>query len=256
MPIITLTTDFGLKDYYVSAVKGKIMSLAPTVQIIDITHQIPAYDILAASLNLKNAYKNFPKGTIHIADVGSASANTIRYLIALHQEQFFIAADNNLLPLVLDGIPEKIYEIDTGGKTFTFPARDVFAHAACFIANGGAIDGFKTLNSPVNSKSMLHASGIGDMIKGNVVYIDGYGNGITNIHKELFLSVGKNRPFVINFPPDRVIKKISNNYSDEPGGELMALFNAENYLEIAQSHGSPETKYGLIDNLQITIQFL
>lgn len=256
MSIITLTTDFGLKDYYVSAVKGKIMGLAPKTQIVDISHQINLHDILEAAFVIKNAYKNFPKDTIHIIGVGSSLVTPVSYIVVKHHDHYFITADNGILSLMFEDEPEKIVEIDTGGNSFTFPARDIFSRAACFLANGGEITDIGKSKTNTLKRSTLQATSIGDIIQGIVVHNDIYGNSITNIPRTLFESIGKNRSFIINLPYSRTIKSISKNYFDVPEGEILALFNTEGFLEIAMRNGSGETMVGVQTNSQITINFL
>lgn len=255
MAIITLTTDFGLKDYYVSAVKGSILSLSPQSQIVDITHLLDANDTLAAAYIVKNAYKNFPKGSIHIIGVDSNSNAEMPYTVAFTNGHYFIATDNGIFSLLFDSIPEKMVALDSGGRQFTFPTRDVFAKAACFLANGGSIDDMGIAKTTILQRGLLNAASMGDLIKGIVVHIDNYGNAITNISKTLFDQNIKNRRIEMSFGKYR-IQKLSASYFDVVEGEVVAFFNAENFLELAIRNGSASELNGIKINDSVTINFL
>jgi len=256
MAIITLTTDFGLKDYYVGAVKGTIMNLAPQTQIIDITHDIATNDTLKAAYIVKNAYPDFPKNSIHIIGVASGSSPEMPYTVAYANGHYFIATDNGIFSLIFDTLPEKIVAINTGGNSFIFPTKDVFAKAACFLANGGKIEDMGESRTTILQKSLLNAAATGDIIKGSVIHIDNNGNAITNISKNLFETYAKNRKFEIAFSASYIIDKISLSYNDAPEGEILALFNSSGLLEIALRDGSANNYVGLTEGKVVTIYLL
>ncbi len=255
MAIITLTTDFGLKDYYVSAVKGVILSLSPQSTIIDVTHLLDANDTLAAAYIVKNSYKNFPEGSIHIIGVDSNTNTIMPYTVAYSNGHYFIATDNGIFSLLFESIPEKMVSLDAGGKQFTFPTRDVFAKAACFIANGGNIDDMGEPKTTIFQRGLLNAASMGDLIKGIVVHIDNYGNAITNISKNLFEQNRKNRAIEMSFGKYR-IHKLSAGYFDVVEGEVVAFFNAEDFLELAIRNGSASELNGIKINDSVTINFI
>lgn len=255
MAIITLTTDLGLKDHYVSAVKGAILSLFPEVIIIDISHQIPIYNIQEAAYILKNAYSNFPKGSIHIIGVKTEYSKQSPHVAVFANGHFFIGADNGIFSLLLEGSPEKIYEIKTDETVVsTFATRDVFAKAACHIAKGGSEEEIGERKTGLLERLAFLPTLTEDMISGMVIYIDLYGNVITNISKELFIQIGKDREFVIEFAR-YTITRLSVTYSEVMEGEVLALFNTSNYLEIAMNTGKADSLLGLKRNDRITIRF-
>jgi S-adenosylmethionine hydrolase len=142
MAVITLTTDLGLKDYYVGSIKGAILKDIPSAHIIDISHDIPSFDISVASFCLKNVYKDFPDGSIHIIGVApSADENTL-HLVIEKDGHFFIGADNGMFSLLFDTPAEKIYSIRTGDRKVskTFPTKDLFVWTAAHLAKGGKIE--------------------------------------------------------------------------------------------------------------------
>ncbi len=255
MAIITLTTDLGLKDYYVSAVKGAILSNFPSVSIVDVSHQIPTYNIQDAAYILKNAYVNFPIGTIHIIGVKAEYTNVSPHVIVYANGHWFVGADNGIFSLLLDEAPEKVFEItNIETNLLSFPTRDVFAKIACCIAKGDAIENFAKIKNGLNERMPFRAASMEDMIRGSVVYIDSYGNVMTNINKILFNQIGKKRAFVIEFARYE-INKLSNSYSDVPEGEALVLFNATDNLEISMNTGKADSLLGLKLNDSITIRF-
>jgi len=252
MSIITLTTDLGSKDYYVSAVKGAILSLLPAATIIDISHQIPTYNMQDAAFILKNAYPDFPKGSIHIIGIKAELNKQSAHVIVNSNGHYFIGADNGIFSLLLDSVIEKIIELPQ--NLSTFPTRDVFVKAACHLAKGGQPEELGTLKTALLERMPFRASSMGDIIQGTVLYIDSYGNVMTNISESLFHQFGKGRSFIIEFARYE-IDKISVSYSDVPEGEILALFNAARQLEIAMNNDKAGSMLNLKLNDTITIRF-
>jgi S-adenosylmethionine hydrolase len=256
MAIITITSDWGIKDHYLAAVKGAIYSKMPDVTVVDVSHQILRYDIFQAAFVLKNCFRNFPPGSVHIIAVNSEASVKTPHKFILYKGQWFIGADNGVFSLLWDDEPESIYEITTfqDSDLFTFPARDVFAKVACHLARGEkpeemgkAVEGYNQVNvfKPVVDKNV---------IRGVVIYIDGYENAITNIRREDFTSTGKGRKFTLAFRGEE-IKAIHTAYSDVPPGEIVALFGATGFLEIAMNRGNASGLLGLEINETVRIEF-
>lgn len=255
MAIITLTTDFGLKDYYVSALKGAILSELPDVTIIDISHQVPTYNIQDAAYVLKNAYTSFPKGSIHIIGIKSEYSLQTPHVIVEANEHYFISTDNGIFSLLFDSTPDKIIELTIDeDKHTTFAARDVFVKAACHIARGGTPETIGKTKIALLERMPFRAVSMGDMIRGTVNYIDSYGNVMTNITEQLFKEVGKGRSFTIEFARYE-IAQISQKYTDVREGEILALFNASGQLEIAMNNDKASSMLNLKLNDTITIHF-
>ena len=138
MAIITLTTDWGTKDHYIGAVKGTILRQMPEATIVDITHAIPAFDLNQAAFIIRNFYKNFPAGSIHILAVNTEASIRHPHTLVKYEEHWFIGADNGIFSLIFDNKPELIIDLDViqDSDYFTFSTRDVFAKVACHIASG------------------------------------------------------------------------------------------------------------------------
>ncbi len=248
MQIITLTTDMGTRDYYVASVKAAILGLHPQAQIIDISHHIAPFDIAQAAFVLKNVYSDFPPGTIHIIGVNSEKTNAltnartalIRHVVVQHKGHFFIGADNGVFSLLLDSTPEKVFEIDFDLKEneINFPVRNVFARTAAMIASGQQLTAFaKSINS-LNQSAILTATVSSGLIKGTVIYIDTYGNVITNITRQMFYEhVGLKAFNILLRGSDYDITEIRQTYAEVPEGEIAALFDSTGHLEIAINKG-------------------
>ena len=136
---ITLTTDMGLKDYYVATLKGAIYSELPDAKIIDISHNIPPFDITNAAFVIKNSFKHFPKNTIHVIGIDAEPSDLTRHIIVETQDQYFIGADNGIFSLIFDKQPDGVWEINlkTDGDEYSFPTKNIFIKAACHLARGG-----------------------------------------------------------------------------------------------------------------------
>lgn len=276
MPIITLTTDFGEKDYFAGAVKGAIYSEMEQVRIVDISHSISPFHISEAAYIIKNAYNSFPKGSIHIIGIDSELTPENSHLAVLLDDHYFICANNGILSLLASEInPEKIVEINIHEKVTTnFPVLDVFVKVACHMARGGTLEVIgKTISEIKYLKEFEPIINTEkDQIIGHVIYVDNYGNVVTNISRKLFESVGKGRNFtlrarMVNFT------KIYENYSGwidfatekekrgEEDGRKLALFNSAGYIELAiyksnpSTVGSASSLFGLVHRDTVTIKF-
>jgi len=246
MAIITLTSDWGLSDHYISAVKGAIISQLPEANIVDITHSISKFSLGETAFIVKNAYKNFPKGSIHIIGVNSESSIETPHTVMLYDEHYFIGSDNGLFALLCDKTPEKIYEITVMQDTdyFTFPSRDIFAKVACMIAKGSALDKIGVPRKELTKMNSYLPVSDKNSIKGIIVYFDSYDNAFTNITESLFKEVGKGRKFSAYFKSEE-IKVLHRSYSDVPNGDIVMLFSSTTHLEIAINKGSARNLLGI-----------
>jgi S-adenosylmethionine hydrolase len=240
MAIITLTSDMGLRDHYVAAVKGSILRQHPEATIVDISHFIAPFNNSHAAFVLRNAYPEFPQGSIHIISVNPEADSQTGHLVVRHQGHFFIGADNGIFSLLFDEKPQEIFELTMKLDTdhLTFPTKNIFVKAACHLARGGTpeIIGRKvaTVREQINIRPVV----MDETIKGEVIHVDQYGNVVTNITKALFDAVVKRRNFTISFGrPMHDIKEINKTYSDVPHGERVAFFGDTGYLEIALNKG-------------------
>lgn len=247
MAVITLTTDLGNRDFYQAALKGSILCMMPQVNIIDITHNISAFNIPQAAFVLKNAFHYFPRGTVHLIGIDSVYNENTRYLAVKYRDHYFVGSDNGIFSLIFDEAPQEMVELNIMQdlKYLHFPLTDIFAKAACHLAAGGAT---QEIGLPVNyleEKVVLQPVIEKNMIRGCVTYIDTFQNVITNISKDLFTRIQENRPFTLYFRRNEKITHLSWHYNEVPEGEKLCLFGISNYLEIAINKGNASGLLGL-----------
>jgi len=257
MPIITLTTDLGINDHYVGALKGTILSQMPEAIIVDITHLVPPFNIHHAAYILKNAYPNFPKETVHILGVNAESSAEQKHLAIYCDGHYFIGADNGAFSILFEKVPDKIVDLSNlrqDTELLTFPVRDVFVKAACHIARGGTLEILGAEQNSFSKVDLFQPALENNSIQTVITYIDSYGNAVLNITRPFFNEAVKGRKFAIEFPPGEEITSISLTYSDVPKGEISALFNSAGYLELSMNQGKISEMYGAGINNIITIR--
>ena len=257
MAIITLTTDLGLKDYYVASVKGSIYKLLPEVQIVDISHIIPAFNIQEAAYVLQNSYPFFPEGTVHIIGVNAECTEETPHICLLIEGQYFIGADNGIFSLLFEKKPDKVVEltISPDKKESVFPVRDVFTKAACHLARGGAMDLLGNVKKGFNERILFKPIYTGNSLRGTVIYIDSFNNVVTNITESLIQEASQGRSYFVSFGGRNEINTISKAYTDVQEGELLAMFNAAGQLEIAMNHGKASQMLFLHVGDSVSIMF-
>jgi len=259
MAIITLTSDWGLKDHYLAAVKGAIYNQISDAIIVDISHQIPSFDLNQAAFIIRNFYKNFPPGTIHILGINTEASIDTPHTVVFNDGHYFIGSDNGIFSLIFDEIPETIIELDIiqDSDYFTFSTRDVFVKVACHLSKGKPLAELGRPKETVLSKMSFKPVIDGSLIKGKVIYVDSYENVFTNITESLFKSMTRGKKFVIQFRSASYrINKISRSYNDEVEGEMLALFSTSGHLEIAINRGKASSLLGLKIDQPVLIEIL
>lgn len=276
MSIITLTTDFGLKDHSVAAVKGALYAEIDEARIVDISHLISPFDSIEAAYVIKNAYHNFPEGSVHIIGVDSELTPENKHIAVMLDGHYFICANNGIVSLIASEIrPDKIVEINIHRALGTnFTVLDVFVKVAGHILRGGTLE---VIGKPIEALKQLkyiepQVNTAETQIIGHVVYIDNFGNVVTNIKRAFFESLVKGRTYLIRARHVE-FKSIYDSYSEainfdlpvhkrENSGKKLALFNASGYLELAIYKSNPKTSggaaslFGLDVMDTITINFI
>lgn len=261
MSIITLTTDYGLKDHFVGALKGKILSEYSEAKIIDISHEIDPFNTVEASYIISASYSSFPKGTVHLIGVDMEYNKENQHIVMQWNDHYFIAADNGILSMLSQKIvPQKIVAINIHDRLPSDAADlDVFVTVACHLAKGGLMNVIGKEINTIKQVTNLQATitDDGNSLKGHVIYIDHFGNVITNISKKYFIEVAKGRPYEIVLKTKN-IKTILPNYSAIANsdkypiksyeGEKLAIFNEAGFLEIAIFRSNP-SKVGSANSL-------
>ena len=275
MSIITLTTDFGHKDYFVSVTKAALLQETPKSTIVDISHDISPFNHTEAAYILKNAYQNFPKGSIHIVGVDSELSPENNHIVMAYDGHYFIGANNGIFSLLLEENKyDKLIEINIHNTVLSsFPVLDVFVKVAAHLTRNGSIDvvgrSFDGLKEMTGVRPVIHESG--RQLIGSVIYIDNFGNVVTNIKKSLFTEVQKARSFTI-YAQSVKFTSIYDSYTEainfdipkkdrEEDGKKIALWNAAGHLELAiyksnpSKVGSANSLFGLDFRTPITVEF-
>lgn len=254
MSIVSLTTDFGLKDYYVAALKGSLLSTIPDIRIVDVSHQINSFDIVEAAFVIKNAYPSFPKETIHIICVNNFHEHLCPYLLFKKEDQYFIGPDNGIFSLVFESFEEEIYKIHPE-KISPAMFSETISNLVNEISHGTALDQLGPKVNGIVQRIHMRPVISANSIRGVVIHVDSYENAIINIQKDLFLENQRGRSFSIYFNRFDPIKKISEHYHNVPVGETLCTFNSSGYLEIAINMGKASSLLGLKENETIQIDF-
>jgi len=258
MHIITLTSDWNENDYYVAALKGKLLSACPDARIVDINHRIKSFNSSNAAFIVRNSYPHFPENTIHIIAVNSEPALEGELLAARKDKHYFLCADNGILGLLGGPEPEEVVALTAHYKDDpdTFIALSVFARAACELSGGTPLG---KLGSPLvdyDKQTPLRATIEDATITGSVIHIDSYQNAITNISLDLFTRVGEGKSFEIYIQSKHyMVDRINSRYNETEPGELLAIFNSAGLLEIAIRNGNAAGLLKLNTNSTIRVEF-
>jgi hypothetical protein len=244
-PVIALLTDFGTRDHYAGAMKGVALGICPDATLVDISHDIPAHDVLAGALELAGVYRYFPAGTVFlvVVDPGVGSA---RHGIAAEAGDFkFVAPDNGVLTAVLDEHPrrrvveltERRYARPTVSRTFE--GRDRFAPAAAWLAKGIELTALGRPAADIQRLAIPRPRMQADRIDGEVLRVDRFGNLITNIDRKTFEKLAGVPDVAIEVHiGGRQVSKVVSTYADVAPGEVCALFGSTDHLEIAANGAS------------------
>lgn len=239
--IITLLSDFGTADGYVGSVKGVIKTIFPDAEIIDISHDIDPFNISAAAFTLLNYYRHFPHDTVHLAVVDPGVGGSRRPIIIRTAHHYFVGPDNGIFQYIVSREACRAYEINTAvvGRpvnSATFHARDIFAPTAAMLARGASpgelgtkLDRLAELSTSVISKG-------GSEVIVNSVAIDRFGNIIAGFSKEDLARLKKEKVTGLRLKTF-VTDTINNFYSEKKVGEPLALWNSQDFLEIAVCKG-------------------
>lgn len=255
--IITLTSDFGLKDSYVGSMKGVILSLIPDIEIIDLCHTIHPQDVHHGAFVLHTGYSYFPAGTIHIAVVDPGVGSTRRAITLQTDKYIFLAPDNGLLSYIfrdeqilsIRNIENKNLFRDTISPTFH--GRDIFAPVAAHIAQGIALNKIgPKIDNPIKLSLSEPVKTNGQIIT-HIVCIDQFGNLITDITQKYWNEhIGNRRFFILC---GKRIEKINQAYSESPENEILAIFNSSGYLEISSYRGNAAQQLNMQPGNEIEI---
>ena len=256
--IITLMTDFETSDHYVGVMKGVILNINPQVQIVDITHAIPPQDIHGAAFLIDSAHRYFPTGSIHVIVVDPGVGSERRAIVCRTETAYFVCPDNGILTHILRR-EERIHTVSADNSVYflpqvsnTFHGRDIFAPIAAHLSRGIPID---ELGSPVVQPVQLpipQPQVTDRAIIGQVIWIDSFGNLVTDISHEILGSLQERNSIVIYAGSAR-IDHINRSYTESAVGEVLAIIGSFNRLEISINQGNAAQTLGLKRGDAITV---
>jgi S-adenosyl-L-methionine hydrolase (adenosine-forming) len=258
MHVITLTSEWNEFDYYVAALKGRLLTTCPEARIVDINHRIKPFNIAQAAFIVRNSYPSFPEGSIHIIAVSSEPEDGGQLLAARMNGHYFLCADNGILGLLGVEVPETVVRLNYSpdDPSASFISVSVFAGAAASLVAGKAIGEIGEQVNSFNRQVPMRPTLENNTITGSVIYIDSYNNAITNISRELFERIGRGKPFVIFVQSKHYkLEKINRRYGESDPGDLLAIFNSVGLLEIAIRNGNAASLLKLNTNSTIRVEF-
>ncbi|HXT18550.1 MAG TPA: SAM-dependent chlorinase/fluorinase [Gemmatimonadaceae bacterium] len=243
--VITLLTDFGTVDGYVGEMKGILLSSGADIEIVDITHDVPPQDVERARLTLARVWRRFPAGTIHIVVVDPGVGSARRGLAIASDEHFLIGPDNGVLSPALVVHGARVIELPVPpSASFTFHGRDVFAPAAAAIALGESIDEFgRVVDDPIIHRTPEPRRIADGAIEGQVIVVDRFGNGITN------LITLKGGMVTVN---GRAIP-VRHTYAEVAPGQPVAVVGSTGFIEVAVRDGSAAESLGIVRGTKVIL---
>ena len=243
MSTLTLTTDYGTQDAYTAQLKGALLSAIPGACLIDVSHTVPAFDIVRAAFLVQQAYSYFPAGTLHLISVNDYYQPDFRHVVVEQDGHYFIAPDNGLLPLLFPETTAPNAFALFHPKNTTLP--HFYARTAAHVAVGKAL---KEIGVPVTDlvqRTTFQPVVTGQEIRGSIIHVDQYGNAVTNVARTLFEQHVGTQRFELYFKRRHPINELSHFYQDVAVGQSLCLFNGADLLEIAIAQGNAAELLGL-----------
>lgn len=258
MALVTFMSDFGTEDHYVAAVKAAILKANPSLNIVDISHNIYPCDLGHASYVLKNVYKDFPPNTVHLCGVDLSNRTPSKLIAIKMEEHYFVGFDNGLFSLISTQRPTAIIHLNAiNPVNTTFPSKDILAPAAAGLASGKNIHDLGPALEEITVLYPRQLKVTKREISGNVIRVDIYGNLITNINQrefETIVRLNHEKPFEVCFGRERS-RKIHTAYHEVESGEYFILFNSKGLLQIGINKGNASELLGLFLDAPVIINF-
>lgn len=250
---ITLTTDYGLSDPYVAAVKGQLYRQLPGVQLVDVAHNISKYNLQQAAYTLKNAFHFFPDGSLHLLDVSSTQTDNPEFILFAFEGHYFVMPDNGVCALITENAALQPYIVPQGGRPHSYPfslLSDVLPALQPFLKGEKPEHLFGEPHLQYQQLTHLLPVNSGDNLQGRVLYVDSYENVITNIDRNTFKKwLGKNSNYIIHLRKrknhENQVTRLVNSYEDVALTDIACFFGHNNLLQIAIRGGNASGLLGL-----------
>ena len=259
-PIVTLTTDYGTNDHLVGAMKGVILSINPEVQIVDITHNVIAHDVLDGALTIGQAYKYFPSKTIHVVVIDPGVGTARRPVLVASDQHYFVAPDNGVLSSVYDQT-EALYVWNIISEHYfrqpvskTFHGRDVFAPVAAWLSKSWQTSAFGEQITDFVRFAIPKPKATGNTVKGVVLRVDHFGNLITNVTAADVPALAAPDGKVSIRAGNATVTKVASTFAESPAGEPVGIVGSSGYLEIAVNKGNASRALGIARGAEVTIE--
>ena len=260
MPVVTLITDYGQSDHYVGALKGVILSIAPSVRIVDITHEIPPHGIQQGAFVLRQIHSLYPPDTVHLVVVDPGVGSSRRILLARYDGRYVVAPDNGLLTFVHRDLPTEAMYVVEDRRYFrltvssTFHGRDIMAPVAAHLAQGETPRLFGRLTDRIELLAIPHEAEFdGHVLRGRVLYVDRFGTLVTNIGRDQLVAVQGTGVVPEVRVGDVWVGPIRSTFSDVPPGEPVALIGGCGLVEVAVNRGRAIDRFGPAEAAQVEV---
>ncbi len=254
MAIITITSDFGLKDYYVARLKACLIRHYPLARLVDITHLIQPYDINHGAIVLGNCYYDFPPNTVHVISVDGTDFREEDYIFFRKDDYYFIGPNNGVFSIMFDKSPDAIYKVRLQKTEDLFES---VANIAAQMLRGVAFEDFGEAISSEEFVQRLKLLPIinPDFISATVIHVDHFGNLFLNLKRDQFEKTRRGRNFALHFQVGAPIRKIHQHYHDVPIGDVVCRFNDVDLLELAVNMGRAVDELDLGHEQSVQIEF-
>ncbi|MDA3820055.1 MAG: SAM-dependent chlorinase/fluorinase [Candidatus Delongbacteria bacterium] len=239
--IVSIISDWKNQDFYLAALKHRLMRYMPDVVISDVSHQIEPFNTMQSAFVMRAAWRYFPENSIHLMCVNAAASAKTPHVLLKHRNHYFIGADNGYWPFILGENPDNAWIINDEMyyEGNSFPELNVFAALAAGIGNGMSPDELGKPAYEVNENTELKVVFKPGSIHAAFLYFDSYGNGMSNLTKQMFYEhVGDKKIRILVVSEQNKLNKINTSYADVRQGSLCAVFNSQDLLELAIREGN------------------
>ena len=252
MPIITLTTDYGLRDPYAGQLKGALLSACPTATLVDVTHEIAPYDLVEAAYFLQHVHDHYPAGTLHVCTVDNTFDAEPDLLCFRREGQVYLLADNGLPDLLWPGVDLHLVRLPAAPDGST---KATLAAAVRRLALGYDPERLGPRATDVVRSRHPEPVTNPTFIRGSIVHIDRYDNAVLNVHRSLVERMAQGRRIHTRFSSSEPIVDIVDHYHEAPEGELLARYNSRGYVELAINMGRAAQLFGLQRDQLVQLEF-
>ncbi|MEM9545670.1 MAG: SAM-dependent chlorinase/fluorinase [Bacteroidota bacterium] len=256
MHIVSLTTDFGLQDYYVAELKAHILKRSTDIQLVDVSHSIDSHDIVQAAHFLDNVFRSFPESTIHLVAVYNYYDKESSFILLEREGHFFVGPDNGVFSLIFDDLqPDEVVRLDHEEIVHKSIA-EILSWTVGKLMEGSLIQEIGSKVEIINQKMGIKPVVTKSQIRATIIHIDHYENVIINLKRDQFEKLRKGRGFQLYYKQTDPVTHISEDYADVPITDVMCLFNSAGYMEIGINMGKASSMLNLNKNETIQINFI